>query len=81
MLEARRFCNNMGSNLRCFGASVKNVVMCSQLSYLISSCSVKTFQWHNFVLDATKYSAGVKLATEYIRAKSFTDLKNTPIPL
>lgn len=36
---------------------------------------------YNFVLDATKYSAGVKLATEYIRAKSFTDLKNTLIPV
>jgi len=36
---------------------------------------------YNFVLDATKYSAGVKLATEYIRAQSFTDLKNTLIPV
>jgi len=36
---------------------------------------------YNFVLDSTKYSAGVKLATEYIRAKSFTDLKNTLIPV
>ena len=36
---------------------------------------------YNFVLDATKYSAGVKLATEYIRAKSFTDLKDTLIPV
>jgi len=36
---------------------------------------------YNFVLDPTKYSAGVKLATEYIRAASFTDLKNTLIPV
>jgi len=36
---------------------------------------------YNFVLDSTKYSAGVKLATEYIRAKSFTDLINTLIPV
>lgn len=36
---------------------------------------------YNFILDATKYSAGVKLATEYIRAKSFTDLKDTLIPV
>jgi hypothetical protein len=36
---------------------------------------------YNFVLDTTKYSAGVKLATEYIRAKSFTDLKDTLIPV
>jgi len=36
---------------------------------------------YNFVLDPTKYSAGVKLATEYIRVASFTDLKNTLIPV
>jgi len=36
---------------------------------------------YNFVLDATKYSAGVKYATEVIRQKSFDDLKNTLIPV
>jgi hypothetical protein len=36
---------------------------------------------YNFVLDPTKYSAGVKLATEYIRVASFTNLKNTLIPV
>jgi hypothetical protein len=36
---------------------------------------------YNFVLDPTKYSAGVKLATEYIRVTSFRDLKNTLIPV
>ena len=36
---------------------------------------------YNFVLDSTKYSAGVKYATEVIRQKSFDDLKDTLIPV
>ena len=35
---------------------------------------------YNFVLDATKYSDGVKLATEYIRVASYTYLHDTLLP-